>query len=140
MKFVTFAFAAAMAATPAMSAEIVVQMLNRGEAGAMVFEPSLIVAEVGDTVRFVPTDRGHNAETIDGFLPDGVAPVIGAMNAEMVIEVTSEGLYGIRCKPHYGMGMVALIVAGDDVDAAIPESVSAPRKAKEAFEAMLAGL
>ncbi|TJW42925.1 MAG: pseudoazurin, partial [Mesorhizobium sp.] len=36
--------------------EHVVQMLNKGEKGAMVFQPAFVQAAPGDTVRFVPTD------------------------------------------------------------------------------------
>ena len=44
-------------------------MLNKGAEGAMVFEPALVKVAPGDTVKFVATDKGHNAETIKGMLP-----------------------------------------------------------------------
>ncbi len=89
-----------------------VQMLNKGEAGTMVFEPAYIAAQPGDTITFVPTDRGHNAATIEGILPEGAEAFEGAMGEEVSITVTEEGLYGVACKPHVGMGMVALIQVG----------------------------
>lgn len=98
---------------PAGAAEIEVKMLNRGEAGVMVFEPALVEIAPGDTVRFVPTDPGHNAESIDGMLPEGAAPFQGAMGKEVVVTFEAEGVYGYECKPHYGMGMVGLVVVGD---------------------------
>jgi plastocyanin len=52
-----------MFAMPAMAANFEVRMLNKGEAGAMVFEPALTKVAVGDTVTFVPTDKGHDAQT-----------------------------------------------------------------------------
>nr|WP_265508154.1 plastocyanin/azurin family copper-binding protein [Paracoccus rhizosphaerae] len=56
------------------SAETIeVWMLNSGEAGVMVFEPSFVKAQPGDVIRFVPTDKGHNVESISGMLPEGVA-------------------------------------------------------------------
>lgn len=140
MKIVSMILAATLFAGTAQAEEIVVQMLNRSDAGTMVFEPALIVAEIGDTVRFVPTDRGHNAETIEGFLPEGVEMVIGEMDAEMVIEITAEGLYGIRCKPHFGLGMVALISVGAPTNLDAIADVSLPRKAQERFDALLAEL
>src|SRR5690606_36022004 len=52
-------------ATPAFSAEHEVKMLNKGSDGqAMVFEPAFLKVKPGDTVKFVPTDKGHDAETI----------------------------------------------------------------------------
>ena len=41
----------------------------------MVFEPALVKVAPGDTVKFVATDKGHNAETIKGMLPDGARDV-----------------------------------------------------------------
>src|SRR5690606_8358648 len=66
------AFAAAiMVAGAAGAAEIEIRMLNKGEKGAMVFEPDYVKAAPGDTIRFVSTDKGHNAETIKGMIPEG---------------------------------------------------------------------
>ena len=56
--------AAVVSAGAADAAEFEVMMLNKGEKGAMVFQPDHIKAAPGDTIRFVPTDKGHNVETI----------------------------------------------------------------------------
>ena len=56
-------------AGPAMAAEVEVKMLNKGAEGLMVFEPALLKIEPGDTVKFVATDKGHNAESIKGMFP-----------------------------------------------------------------------
>ena len=89
-----------------------VQMLNRGEAGAMVFEPAFVAAQPGDTIVFKATDAGHNAETIEGLLPEGAEAFEGKLGEDVSVTVTAEGLYGVACKPHMGMGMVALIQVG----------------------------
>jgi pseudoazurin len=104
---------AILAATASHAAEHTIKMLNRGSDGTnMVFEPAYVKAAVGDTIKFVATDKSHNAVTIDGLWPDGVAKVNGKFNEEISFVVSAEGLYGIRCTPHHSMGMVALIVAG----------------------------
>lgn len=47
-------------------------MLNQGsDVAVMMFEPALVKIAPGDTVKFVPTDKGHNAESIKVMLPDG---------------------------------------------------------------------
>ncbi|WP_439569911.1 pseudoazurin [Sphingopyxis sp.] len=102
----------ALLSTPAAARDIIVQMKNRGADGTMVFEPAVVKAKVGDRVRFVPTDPSHNAETIPGIWPAGQAPIKGALNKEVVLEVKAPGIYGIKCLPHYSMGMVALVIAG----------------------------
>jgi pseudoazurin len=99
-------------AQPVFAKDIVVQMKNQGAGGIMVFEPSFVQAAVGDTVRFVPTDMGHNAETIKGILPDGVEPSVGGMNKEFDLKLSKPGIYGVKCMPHFSMGMAALIQAG----------------------------
>lgn len=118
--------------------EFEVRMLNKGEKGAMVFEPDLVRAEVGDTIRFVPTDKGHNAETIKGMVPAGFAMVVGKMNEEVTLTVTEQGIYGVRCKPHYGMGMVAVVVAGEPVNLENARTIKAPGKAGKRLMEILA--
>ena len=105
----------AVLAAPVAAKDITVQMKSQGAAGMMVFEPSLVKANVGDRIHFVPTDPSHNAEPITGMLPDGVTAPPGAMNKEYILTLAKPGLYGIKCKPHYAMGMVALIKAGKGV-------------------------
>ena len=90
----TLAAAAALlvlAAAPAMAANFEVHMLNKGEAGAMVFKPALTKVAVGDTVTFIPTDKGHNAEAIKDLLPAGAEAFKGAMGKEIVVTFTAPG-------------------------------------------------
>lgn len=114
------------------AAEHEVRMLNKGEAGTMVFEPAFVRAEPGDTIRFVPTDKSHNVEAIKGMLPAGVEMFKSKVNEEFTLTVTEAGLYGVKCSPHYSMGMVALIQVGDaPTNRAEVEAVKLPGKAKE---------
>ena len=55
----------------AAAAEHEVRMLNKGEAGIMVFEPPLLEVAPGDTVHFRAVDKGHNAASIDAMVPAG---------------------------------------------------------------------
>lgn len=139
--FATAAVVAAFAAAPVLAANYEVHMLNKGEAGAMVFEPALTKVAVGDTVTFIPTDKGHNAETIKDLLPAGAEPFKGQMGKEIAVTFTQPGAYGVKCAPHAGMGMVALVVVGDDpVDPAVIKAVSLPKKALERLTAAVDGL
>jgi pseudoazurin len=115
------------------AAEFEVLMLNKGEKGGMVFEPDLIQAAPGDTIKFVPTDKGHNAESIKGMLPDGVEKFKSKINQEFVLNVEKDGLYGVKCTPHYGLGMVALIMVGDPVNEEAAKAVKQTGKAKARF-------
>ena len=120
----------------ALSAEVEVKMLNKGAEGAMMFEPALVKVAPGDTVKFVATDKGHNAETIKGMLPADATPFLGKNGEDVAVTFDKPGIYGVKCLPHYGMGMVAMVVVGtpDNVDAA--KAVPQPGKAKQ----VMAGL
>ena len=67
LKTIGIAAALTLFAAPAFAANFEVHMLNKGADGStMVFEPALTKVAVGDTVTFIPVDKGHNAESIAG--------------------------------------------------------------------------
>jgi pseudoazurin len=135
--------AAAMLAMTGLAAatEIEVKMLNKGSDGAlMVFEPALVKVEPGDTVKFVATDKGHNAETIKGMLPDGAPAFAGKNGEDVSVKFEQPGIYGIKCMPHYGMGMVAMIVVGTPGNLDQAKAVPQAGKAKQVFATLFAKL
>ncbi len=118
-----------------------VKMLNRGEAGTMVFEPAFLRIAPGDVVVFVATDRGHNAQSISEMMPEGAEEFEGRINDEPEITFDVEGLYGIKCLPHFAMGMVITIAVGEDV--VVPDDYfegRIPPRAMERFEEQLENL
>lgn len=142
--FRTFTAATLLAtalAAPGLAETVEVQMLNRGEAGTMVFEPAFVHISPGDSVKFVAADRGHNSETIDDMIPEGAEPFAGKINEEIEVTLATEGLYALQCKPHFAMGMVMIIAVGDVAE--VPEGYldgRLPPKARERFEEQLEGL
>jgi pseudoazurin len=132
---------AALMSSAAFAETFEVQMLNKGSDGErMVFEPAFVQAAPGDTIRFLASDKGHNAETIDGMMPEGAAGFGGKINEEFEVTLDAEGVYGVMCKPHYAMGMVMTIAVGDvDVPGEFLEG-RVPRKAMERFEAQLGNM
>jgi pseudoazurin len=137
-KLIAASLAALLLAPAAYAENFDVQMLNKGADGAMVFEPAFVKAAVGDTVTFVSTDKGHNAESIKGMLPEGVEEFKSAMGKGYVLTLTAEGLYGVKCTPHYTMGMVALIQAGAPVNKDAVMAIELKGKANTRFEPLLA--
>ncbi|MHA6685297.1 pseudoazurin [Mesorhizobium sp. A556] len=131
-------FAALILAGAAQAADHQVQMLNKGDKGAMVFQPNFIQAAPGDTVTFVPTDKGHDAETIKGMIPDGAEPFKGKISQPITVTLTTEGVYGVKCTPHYAMGMVALIVVGNPTNLEAASAAKNPGKAKKVMAELLA--
>ena len=56
---------AAFLSTPSLAAEVEIEMLNKDADGnKMVFSQEVVRVEVGDTVTWLPTSKGHNVEMI----------------------------------------------------------------------------
>lgn len=127
-----------ISASPAAAETFEVRMLNRGEAGPMVYEPDFLRISPGDSVKFIAATTGHNAASIEGMAPEGAEPFKGQINEEIEITPTVPGLYGVKCSPHYAMGMVMLIAVGDadPTGLAVPENL--PARAKQRFGEILA--
>ncbi|RFP90233.1 pseudoazurin [Rhodobacteraceae bacterium 63075] len=140
-KFTTGLLLAAVMGGGAFAETFEVKMLNKGADGdRMVFEPGFVQAAPGDTIKFIATDKGHNAETAKGMVPDGAEGFRGRINEEIEVTLDTEGVYGVICKPHYAMGMVMTIAVGDvDAPGDFLEG-RVPRKAKERFEAQLSNM
>ena len=79
----------------------------------MLFKPAILRANPGDTVKFLATERGHNAQSIDGMTPDGAEEFQGRINEEIEVTLDVEGTCGYVCQPHQTMGMVGFILVGD---------------------------
>jgi len=111
-----------------------VQMLNRGEKGAMVFEPDYLKISPGDTVTFRATHKGHNAASLKDMVPEGYAGFQGKIDEELSVTFDEAGFYAVRCVPHYMMGQVMMIKVGE---ASFPDSyrqVNHPGLAKKRMQ------
>ncbi|MFC3126047.1 pseudoazurin [Pseudoroseomonas globiformis] len=102
-----------------------VKMLNRNASGGMVYEPDFLRLQPGDSVKFLATHVTHNAASMPEILPAGALPFKGRIDQEIEVRFTEPGLYGIKCIPHYAMGMVMLVQVGDGEVAAdaIPDGL-----------------
>ena len=127
------AAAALLLAGAAGAAEIEVKMLDKGTEGVMVFEPALVKIEPGDTVTFIAASKGHNAESIKGMLPPDATPFLGKVNQDVAVTFDKPGVYGVKCLPHYGMGMVAMIVVGAPGNLDQAKAIPQVGKAKQVF-------
>ena len=124
----------------AYAAEHEVRMLNKGPEGQpMQFDPAFLKIEPGDTVTFVATDKGHNSESILEMIPEGAETWKGKINEEITVTFDVEGIYGYKCMPHFGLGMVGIIQVGDsteNLDSA--ETAKLPGKAKTRMAELIA--
>lgn len=99
----------------ASGANFEVRMLDFGTDGkTMVFSPTFLRIEPGETVAFIPVDRGHNAETILDMSPDAAPAWKGRIDEEFSITFSEPGLYGYKSDRQFVAGMVGLIQVGGD--------------------------
>lgn len=128
-----FAFGTANAMT--------IEMLNKDDAGnKMVYSEELTRVDVGETITWIPTSKGHNVEMIAG--PDGAElPKKSKNGKEVSMTFEVPGIYYYWCTPHKGMGMIGLVVVGGDVSNkdAIAKA-KAMGKSKKKLKALLGDL
>jgi pseudoazurin len=130
-----------MSTASVFAAEHVVQMLNTGANGdKMVFEPNFVKAAVGDTIKFVPTDKGHLVESIKDALPEGAEPLKSKLNQEYTVTLTTEGVYLVKCTPHLAMGMVAAIQVGAPTNLDAIKAVKLNKPGAARLEPVLAAI
>ena len=101
---------------PALAEEHIVKMLNSGKDGMMVFEPSVLSVNKGDTVKFVATDMAHNSASVKGMIPAGAKPWMGRMSQDISVVLDTEGVYVYECTPHKMMAMVGVIKVGSAIN------------------------
>ena len=127
-----------MASWPVAAADTTVEMLNKRDDGAkMVYSEDITLIDVGDTVTWVPTSKGHNVEFIAG--PDGWdAPKKSKLSKQYTFTFDAPGVYLYQCTPHKSMGMIAIVVVGDGDNDISGAKVRG--KSKKKLKALLADL
>tara|TARA_B100001250_G_C19233221_1_gene543176 strand:- start:82 stop:504 length:423 start_codon:yes stop_codon:yes gene_type:complete len=98
----------------AQAADVTIEMLNKLNKESMVFSEKVVRIDVGDTVFWKATDKGHNIEFIKGGVPVGVGKFKSKYNKDTEYKFTIPGIYAYWCTPHKNMGMIGFVVVGDD--------------------------
>ncbi len=117
---------------------ITIDMLNKRDDGAkMVYSEDITRINIGDTITWMPKSKGHNVHFIAG--PEGwELPKKSKNNKEVSITFDTPGVYLYQCTPHATMGMIAMVVVGDDKSNL--DAISKMRlrgKSKKKFKALL---
>ena len=138
MKFYAMALAA-LFSTPSFAANVSIEMLNKDANGKkMVYSQEVVKIDVGDSVTWLPTSKGHNVEMIAS--PNNMK-FKSKNNKEVNIIFDTPGIYYYWCTPHKGMGMIGLVVVGSDVsnidDIANAKAIG---KSKKKLKTLLASL
>ena len=99
-------------ASPAIASDVIVEMLNKDADGnRMVYSQEIVEIAAGSTVKWVPTDKGHNVEIIAS--PNDLK-FKSKNGKEASVTFETPGIYYYWCTPHKGMGMIGLVVVGGD--------------------------
>ena len=125
--------------TPSVAAEVVIEMLNKDADGnRMVYSQEIAKVEVGDTVTWLPASKGHNVEMVSS--PNDMK-FKSKNGREAKITFDTPGIYYYWCTPHKGMGMIGLVVVGNDLsnvgDIAGAKAIG---KSKKKLKTLLASL
>ena len=69
--------------------------------------------DVGDTIEWLPKNEGHNVEFLGG--PDfNSLPEKSELNSFHSVTFNLPGVYLYHCTPHGNMGMIGLVIVGND--------------------------
>ena len=98
----------------AYAANETIEMLNKQGKESMVYSKKVVKINVGDTIFWKATDKGHNVEFIKGGVPEGVDKFKSKYNVDVEYTFTVPGIYAYWCTPHKNMGMIGFIVVGGD--------------------------
>ena len=96
------------------AATTTIEMLNKKDKESMVFSKKVVKIDVGDTVLWKATDKGHNVEFIKGGVPEGVDKFKSKFNKDTQYTFNIPGIYAYWCTPHKSMGMIGFVVVGND--------------------------
>ena len=96
--------------------EVTVEMLNKLEKENMVFSNKIVKVNIGDTVFWKATNKGHNVEFImKGGVPEGVDKFKSKVGQDTEYTFLIPGIYAYWCTPHKTMGMIGFIIVDNDL-------------------------
>ena len=111
--FISLAFI--LLSTNVFAADETIEMLNKLGKESMIYSKKIVKIEVGETVFWKATDKGHNVEFIKGGVPEGVEKFKSKFNKDTQYTFDIPGIYAYWCTPHKSMGMIGFVIVGDDL-------------------------
>ena len=89
-----------------------IEMLNKLGKEKMVYSEKVISIKVNDEITWKSVDKGHNVEFIG--MPKGVSKFKSKISKDAKFKFVKSGVYLYQCTPHKAMGMIGLVIVGDD--------------------------
>ena len=116
-----------------------IDMLNKLGKETMLYSVKLAEVDVNDKIIWKSTTKGHNVEFV--VMPKGVKKFKSKINKDATYEFKVPGIYLYQCTPHKAMGMIGIVVVGNDksnLDAV--KKAKMRGKSKKVIEELLKGL
>ena len=88
------------------------EMLNKLGKERMVFSKKMISIELNDDVLWKSVNKGHNVQFIG--MPDGAKKYKSKISKDASYKFEKPGIYLYQCTPHKAMGMIGIIIVGND--------------------------
>ena len=96
----------------AIAEDFTIEMLNKLGKERMVYSEKVISIKVNDEIIWKSVDKGHNVEFVG--MPKGVSKYKSKISKDAKYTFTIPGIYLYQCTPHKAMGMIGLVVVGED--------------------------
>jgi len=91
---------------------IEIDMLNKLGKEKMVYSVKVAKIDLNDKIIWKHISKGHNVEFIG--MPKGVKKFKTKINKKAEYEFKKPGIYLYQCTPHKAMGMIGIVVVGED--------------------------
>ncbi len=92
---------------------IEIEMLNKLGKEKMVYSIKVAKVDIGDTIIWKSVYKRHNVQFVE--MPEGVEKFKSKINKDVEYKFEIPGIYLYVCTPHKSMGMIGLVVVGDDL-------------------------
>ena len=89
-----------------------IEMLNKLGKERMVYSEKVISINTNDEIFWKSKDKGHNVELIG--MPTGAKKYKSKISKDASYKFEKSGIYLYQCTPHKAMGMIGLVVVGDN--------------------------
>jgi pseudoazurin len=103
-------------ARSANASETTVHIMNRDPKTniSFLYSPGVVRVAPGDTVNWVSTNTMHNVTFVSGGVPSGVPQFTSGFQTLISYKFSKPGIYFYKCGPHFALGMVGVVVVGND--------------------------
>ena len=89
-----------------------IEMLNKLGKETMVYSIKVARINTNDKIIWRSVDKGHNVEFLG--MPEGVKKFKSKINKDADYTFKIPGIYLYQCTPHKAMGMIGLVIVGDE--------------------------